>query len=846
MNSYPNRIAGSLLVLLLLVVAIRNAWMSDDAYITLRTVNHLLQGFGPVWNVGERVQAYTHPLWMLVLSGAILFSREFYYTPLLLSLFLSSAAFYVVVARVAVDWQASLLAGTLLLLSKAFVDYTTSGLENPLTYLLLALVLFVYLRRPHSMRWLVIMALLAGLSAVNRLDILLLLGPPLLWTAYALRNQWRQVAGAAAIGLLPLLAWELFAIIYYGFPAPNTAYAKLNTGIPAAALIEQGLLFLMESLSTDPLTLTAIVAAMSLPWLRRSGRTAAIAAGMALYLLYIVSIGGDFMTGRFLSVPLLCAAVIVARQPLATLPRMQTTALFVVVIFLGFANPTQSPWLSNATYNVAAIDNRGIADERGHYYQRYGLLPSDRYNRDGASGEMTGSLSPHMYGHCGIGYIGFVASPYTQIVDFCGLADALIARLPAIAFPDWRIGHPIRRIPDGYMGTLRTGENRISDPALAEYYVRLQRVIKGPLFAADRWTEIWRFNSGQNDYLIDRSAHQYPDMKRAAWEAFDRNWPEHLAYIEDSGATSFRGMEFGYQGITIDLGARQHATWIDLGARLPAFDAVFLDGSQTVGRQSVSAQPLVLGADMVAVLRVPAAAAQRGYTALRIIPQRSGDYHLTRVALWEESLVGAHVADLLRLFYHVFYRSERDTRALQLAALEQAIRARPEREWADVPVRYYIDLLKMPAPALQELAQARLPGQKLLADEAGASRLRYLGAVDEPLTAEDQEPGARLRLYFEALDPFDRDYTIWFHIANTETGAEYMLYDYTSLDGTTTWPAAMIFEAPIFLALEPGAYEISFGFWTPASRDRLYVEGSDVYWINLGIHQASVPETASP
>ncbi|HAA75677.1 TPA: hypothetical protein DCE37_11200 [Candidatus Latescibacteria bacterium] len=45
-------------------------WLCDDAFITLRTVDNFLQGHGPTWNVVERVQCYTHPLWFLVLSAS--------------------------------------------------------------------------------------------------------------------------------------------------------------------------------------------------------------------------------------------------------------------------------------------------------------------------------------------------------------------------------------------------------------------------------------------------------------------------------------------------------------------------------------------------------------------------------------------------------------------------------------------------------------------------------------------------------------------------------------------------------------------------------------------------------
>jgi hypothetical protein len=67
---------GAALVLCALVL-LRHAWVSDDAFITLRTVRNLVEGEGPRWNLHERVQGFTHPLWML-LAVAQLFglSRE--------------------------------------------------------------------------------------------------------------------------------------------------------------------------------------------------------------------------------------------------------------------------------------------------------------------------------------------------------------------------------------------------------------------------------------------------------------------------------------------------------------------------------------------------------------------------------------------------------------------------------------------------------------------------------------------------------------------------------------------------------------------------------------------------
>ena len=54
------------LLALFTYVFIVNAWVGDDAYITFRTVDNFVNGYGLTWNTSERVQAYTHPLWMFL------------------------------------------------------------------------------------------------------------------------------------------------------------------------------------------------------------------------------------------------------------------------------------------------------------------------------------------------------------------------------------------------------------------------------------------------------------------------------------------------------------------------------------------------------------------------------------------------------------------------------------------------------------------------------------------------------------------------------------------------------------------------------------------------------------
>lgn len=130
----PNRLLHNLLPVSLLVtyviVLIRTAWMCDDAFITLRTVDNFVRGYGLVWNIGERVQAYTHPLWMFVLSFFYAFTLEPYYTTLAVSMALSLCAVCMLLWMSRSSAFTLLLLGIMLIGSKAFVDYSTSGLER--------------------------------------------------------------------------------------------------------------------------------------------------------------------------------------------------------------------------------------------------------------------------------------------------------------------------------------------------------------------------------------------------------------------------------------------------------------------------------------------------------------------------------------------------------------------------------------------------------------------------------------------------------------------------------------------------------------------------------------------
>jgi len=487
------------------VLVVRTAWMSDDAFITLRTIQNLLNGDGLRWNLAERVQTYTHPLWLFLLAAGHAVAGEGYYTAIILSINLATAAVLVLVFGIARTPQQAFVAVAILAASKAFTDYSTSGLENPLSHFLPAVFFLIYFRATASMGRIFMLAFLAALAMLNRLDLALIVAPPLIAAIWAHRSP-RAVVVAMA-GLFLVAVWEIFSFTYYGFPFPNTYYAKLHTGIPLTELAGQGLYYFADSIVTDPVTLPAIGAALlSLLFLRQRSLIP-IAIGVALYLLYVIRIGGDFMSGRYFTVPLFCAVVILSRLNITLTPR-PALAIAAAVTIVSILFPG-SPYRSDHTYgtDVRAIPGpQGIADERAYYYPRTGLLlaresapwPAGRETELGPDELDDGVARVNRIGR--VGY--YLDNQDTHLVDAYGIADPLLARLP-VRPGSWRVGHFERAFPAGYIESLATGVNRIEHPALRAYYEKLMLITRGRLFTWKRWQAIWGMNTGQYDHLLE-------------------------------------------------------------------------------------------------------------------------------------------------------------------------------------------------------------------------------------------------------------------------------------------------------------------------------------------------------
>ena len=490
-----------------------NAWVCDDAFITLRTVDNLVHNRGLTWNPGERVQAYTHPLWMFLVSAPYFLTREPYYTTLGVSL-VATLAFLVLTRRLhSSSERSAALVLLALIASKPFVEFSTSGLENPLTHLLVCLVWWSCWKAGDDERGLRLTCFLSALTVLNRLDLALVVAPAVLSHAWRAGTAlgWKVALRAIAVGSLPFLLWEAFSLFYYGRLLPNTAYAKLNTGIPWSSSAAQGLRYLWSNAIADPVGSTLICVAIAWPCVKRDRRLLPASLGILAWLLYQLRIGGDFMVGRYVTPALALACLVVVRLEWRALPWSVAIGLVALLSVAWPASPIRRVVLGAEDepleYSTGVGDEWSKAREASALFRGSRPGPENhtraRRARARADAVARGDEENRPVVEIAIGFYGFYAGPDTVVIDALALADPLLSALPMVPRESWRPGHYLRAIPAGYVETRFSGDNRLEDAGLAAYWDEVALVASGNLWSGARLAAIWRLNVGALDPLLD-------------------------------------------------------------------------------------------------------------------------------------------------------------------------------------------------------------------------------------------------------------------------------------------------------------------------------------------------------
>lgn len=235
---------------------------NDDAYITYRYAQNLLDGRGLVFNPGEAVLATTAPGHALFVAAGGLVSADLVAVALVLStvaLVVLAWCLYAVL-RDAGSRVAGLVAATAIAVAPSTYELF------PLETILVGACVLVGLRCAQTQRW-IALGVIAGVAVTIRADAILAFGAIGI-VMLAQRVPWRPWARTLGAGALVALPWPLFALATYGEVTPSTASTK--TGWPGHAdtyggkLIERGLLPLFGVESTTwiavPFAIVGLVA----------------------------------------------------------------------------------------------------------------------------------------------------------------------------------------------------------------------------------------------------------------------------------------------------------------------------------------------------------------------------------------------------------------------------------------------------------------------------------------------------------------------------------------------------------------------------------------------------------
>ena len=496
------------LAVIFVVLILKAAWLGDDSFITFRTVDNFINGYGLTWNVDERVQAYTNTLWMFAVSVLYFITRDIFISSMLLSAIFTGLALYCL-KKTSSGKAAFVVVFFGLIMSKAFVDYTTSGLENPLTFFLLAVFYWMYFEEKEAKNKTFWLTVISSAVFLNKPDVMILIVFPLLYHFFL--EKQKAILPALA-GFVPVFLWEIFSVIYYGFPLPNTFYTKLFAGVPAMDTVVQGLKYAANSVAMDPLTLSLAfggILAGFYPVDPQYKKKRLFAVGIILYVLYVIKAGGDFMSGRFFTPASFTGALLVSGIAFDRVKNSWYPA-FALIIFLGLFSPyySASRAFTPQKYFYGSVSN--VTDERQYYFlDAYNIksvlsevvkqgttkLDFAGFARDGLrlkaySGE-NGSVSRAV----AAGMRGFFAGPKAYIMDEAALADAFMARVPFDG-TRWRPGHVSRVKIGGYEESIKQQKNLIEDAKYAPLYDKIQLITRGPLFTKERWKAIWDVNTG--------------------------------------------------------------------------------------------------------------------------------------------------------------------------------------------------------------------------------------------------------------------------------------------------------------------------------------------------------------
>ena len=338
---------------LAVAILVFGAWMRrhsiDDAFINYRIVHQIEAGNGPVFNAGERIEAFTSPLWLGILTLAdLILPIRLEWIGMLGGILLGAVGIVLAgfgsrhllesndespTARLVLPVGALVLAAF-----PPIYRLIATGLEDGLTVAWMGSCVWALSRWVRSDRRLGLgSALLIGMGVLVRPDLAPIVAVLLVAVVIGDRTAgWkRNLAMLSAAAVIPVIT-QVLRMGYFGLLTPNTAIAK------SASLARWGKGWQYLTNTLVPYGFWVPLLALTLigyvPLLRRWQRSersttdervvlvaAAFLLSSLLSTLYIVRVGGDYMQTRLLLPAILSFVLPVSFVSMPNLRSRQST-----------------------------------------------------------------------------------------------------------------------------------------------------------------------------------------------------------------------------------------------------------------------------------------------------------------------------------------------------------------------------------------------------------------------------------------------------------------------------------------------------------------------------------------
>ena len=376
-------------------------WLSDDCFVTFRYISNLFAGNGLVYNAGEYVEGFTHPLWLAML---IPFYPDLELASQMLGVLSFGALIYLLTRS---GW----LAAALVVCNMEMRIWTTGGLETMFFTFLVFFAVWATLEKKNWTGWILLAMVL------TRPDGILIAGVVLLFN-------WKYYK--PLLLLIPFLALRYF---YYGDLLPNTYYAKSGTDFI------QGFYYIWVYLSVYVSTFLFLY---GFKYIKRREIALPIAIIFTYLVLFVAQVGGDFMYARFI-IPIIPLVYFVIEQSFKELKNITILISILILSFVIETNLRTSLFYDKADQHKPAFELGGVTDESWYWShdtgQGFNLIDLDRMKGNGVKDLLNGTnYTILLRSQCAFAY-------YLGVEQTCvmseGLTDKYIARLPG----EGRVGH---------------------------------------------------------------------------------------------------------------------------------------------------------------------------------------------------------------------------------------------------------------------------------------------------------------------------------------------------------------------------------------------------------------------